>query len=528
MLERPRAMIACLTSLSVVACSATDQEEFEVGEALEEVAVTGQGSDPTFNKEQAEAAVVWTSNGGSSIIVVSYNDKGAEATNPKIIYKDNYKQRTLLRGVSLMGWSTSTDDGASYSYRGRIYPPTGWSAVWGDPWLVAQDPTIPNIENRKVFISNLGSSDAKFPPSGEVVDEGMSNYLDGLCVARLKNGGQDADRITCFKYGTCSGSGGTCMQNGTTSDCPSGQTCDGKFFDGTAMEFTTKLYVASRNVTDARFDVFTSDDLGVSFRRLPRPFPNDAAVLHPRLQEWSGRLYVAAQRSDGLVIASYLKPDGTWHPRKIVSNPAVIAPTILLGGDRNIRTANQWDFDVTRATDGGPQDWQLRAVYVRRNASNKHYIEGVKCKGDLPGTSNPEVADCTVPPAWNLELVYPGDSFNPVLRAADEGFVFNYFADYRLTFLNRPNPNNQTLIYYRGQLVDNGYGPGPELQGPATPCSTLSSAGDTGYWGDYNDMSFKMVNGQATFVGTFTQNDESCDYRSSWTAEMHVGAVTWQ
>ena len=74
------------------------------------------------------------------------------------------------------------------------------------------------------------------------------------------------------------------------------------------------------------------------------------------------------------------------------------------------------------------------------------------------------------------------------------------------------------------------------LVAPQVPCSASdpTDQSDLGYWGDYNDL--KQLEkptdlfDSPRFITPFTRNGTAgeCDFRNTWTADMHVGAVVFQ
>jgi hypothetical protein len=81
-------------------------------------AVTGgpeQGVTPEY--EQAETAITVAHREPLvDVITITFNDRTQDPSDPKTVYPSP-EQRIVYRGESLMGWSTSTDDGASFTYR---------------------------------------------------------------------------------------------------------------------------------------------------------------------------------------------------------------------------------------------------------------------------------------------------------------------------------------------------------------------------------------------------------------------------
>jgi hypothetical protein len=76
---------------------------------------------------------------------------------------------------------------------------------------------------------------------------------------------------------------------------------------------------------------------------------------------------------------------------------------------------------------------------------------------------------------------------------------------------------------------------GFELVEPQVPCNAqdLNNPDDTGYWGDYDALTHLIApldfnTDSPRFVTAFTDNRSGCDFRTKWTADMHVGAAVIQ
>src|SRR4030081_2986961 len=94
------------------------------------VRVTG-GTDAESLGVQSETAATTSFSGGVHRIVVAYNDE----TNSQATIQYGPSTRQVLHGASLMGWSYSNDDGATWKYGGKLTPTAGWAVLWGDPGL---------------------------------------------------------------------------------------------------------------------------------------------------------------------------------------------------------------------------------------------------------------------------------------------------------------------------------------------------------------------------------------------------------
>ncbi len=136
-------------------------------------------SDVTDEAHQSESVTAITRNstplGASSYVVtVAYNDQTVRPTNPSLVYTDMINDprdgagRLIKKGTSLMGWSYSLDEGRTFTYGGRVAPPTGWSIIWGDPSIAKT-----NIEDPFVYYAAISGTTAKFESVWDPVKQGI-------------------------------------------------------------------------------------------------------------------------------------------------------------------------------------------------------------------------------------------------------------------------------------------------------------------------------------------------------------------
>jgi hypothetical protein len=339
-----------------------------------------QGNTADF--EQAEAVVTIAPRGAlSDVMVVSYNDRTQDPNDPKIIYPSGPSgdERTIFRGASLMGWSTSVDGGQTFTYRGKVQPPAGWSMIYGDPALATSGEQI-------VYLANIASSDAAFPSSGEIVDMSPRDFFDGFCIARSGDGGLTFPAVKCFKKGVCAGTNIGCSND---ADCSLGGTCNGVFYDGTSLAANdTDVFFASTDTANDTMDVWHASSTDLNFTRIAkRPFDGIDMTLHPRLRIFGNRLFILGHKDDGDVVASFLEI-GT----SVFSAPLLVSLKADLSveefSDRAMRNANQFSFDIGSASDGT----QIRIATTRIIGSHR-FIDISRCAPSLmPNPNQPEFA----------------------------------------------------------------------------------------------------------------------------------------
>jgi hypothetical protein len=452
------------------------------------VRVTGdptQGNTQTF--EQSETAVNVSNFSGQQVITATYND----GTDSGATIQYTSGTRKVLQGASLLGWSYSTDGGTSWHYGGKVAPPKGWAAIWGDPAI-----TRSHLDQRYVFISNLAMPSSLFPPGG--VDGPVNDYIGGACIYRSTNGGVSFAFLQCVDN-------------------------DHHFYDGGSMAAGTdgSIYAGYVDVDTDRIDVWRSPGVNGPFTRMSSPFGSTPMVTHPRLRfdAISGSLYVAAQQWDGTVLVTRFH-NGAWATPQAASYPAAIYPIFQLS-DRKLRTGPQFSFDVGAESVHGND--ALRFVYTRWDPDgHRYYVRGSICTRDL---SSP----CQDAPEWgttpgNLNLT--GDQFDPVVRAFP-GFLTIPPA-WKVTYLTRQNhPNGNQVAVYQGNLavLPNG----TRVLLPFKLIDDQTVCGDArGYWGDYDDLQLQGFTDSlaAIFLRTFTDSRQGCPTQWTYTSKhQHVSSA---
>jgi hypothetical protein len=450
----------------------------------------GQGDTPA--SEQSEVSLnVSNIVGAKQIITATYNDgTGNDAT---ILYTNT--TRKILKGASLFGWSYSTDGGVSWTYGGKVLPPAGWSVLWGDPAI-----TRSHLDQRYVFLSNLAMPDSKFPAGGISGTVGAAN-MGGACIARSQDGG-----VTFQNY--------QCISN------------NNHFYDGGHMAAGTggEIYAAYWDTVTKQIDIWKSPDQNGVFALMPAPFPGFGIVTHARIRVdvSSGDLYVAAERSNGFVIANRFHNNAWQSPVTASAFVVPVFPTLQLS-DRKLRTGPQFSFDVGAESVLGND--AVRFVYtVQDDATKRFYVRGTFCPRDLSA--------CFDAPEWgttpgNLSLT--GDQFNPIVRAFP-GFI-GLEPLWKLSYETRQNdPKGNQVAIYQGNLAVIGNGVRIMLPFPLID-NQLVCGDNRGYWGDYDDMQLRGFTDQLSpiFIRSFTDSRQGCQKQWEFTSHhVHVSSATVQ
>jgi hypothetical protein len=366
-----------------------------------------------------------------------------------------------------------------------------------------------------------------------MVTSAMQPYLDGFCVARSINSGEGFQDVACFKNGRCSASGDSCAGE---QDCGSHEVCDGIFYDGTTLAANNStVYFSSFNYDTDQFEVWQADSAGLKFKRMEDiPFKGKKMLLHPRLRFFGPRLYLLGHDNMGRVLATYLEPDSeTWSPPRSVAHWVNSQGDVILSDGRRIRRANQFSFDVGLSPQTEANE--LRVAVTRKDAAtDKRYILVFTCPPDLtPDEFDRDTADCDGSLGWST-IGAAGDQFNPLIKVAGSP------PTWKLVWRSRgSDPDGNVIAHRHGHLgvlpdgtkILHGF----PLVEPQVPCNAqdLSNPNDHGYWGDYDDVTNLIApsdfnTGSPRFVTAFTDNRSGCDFRTKWTADMHVGAAVIQ
>ena len=470
------------------------------------VPVTGQSAEEsTYKGTQSESVASAAYAGGNNILIVSYND---DTEDGKVDYTPT--DRIVFPGASLLGWSYSRDNGKSWKYGGKVKPPAGYDALWGDPSIVTSSAAY-----NRVYIASLAIGAGKIAPSGHHgwLDDGS---ITGACVARSDDGGVH------FAIQSCMSSGGD-------------------FYDGSTMASgfgsDRRIFTAFVDVPKDRIDVWQSADGIASFQQLPNPFPGKLMISHPRLayDRDTGALLVAAIENGSQVIWMARLVGNQWQPPKIVSLATTRIDIPVAG--QTIRMAYGFSFDVGAQSNIEVDDQlkffddAIRLLYTTRDsATGRIYVRGSACSRDL--------AVCKDMPQWGTtpgNLNTPRNQWNPTVKAW-RGFIGLppvWKATYQTT-----DDNPDRIAIKSGSLarLSNGiplYLPFP-LIGPRIVCPDYrqGSAGSAkgGYWGDYDDAAHIGFDGiTPQFLLPYTDSSKGC--LSQWkfiSNHVHVSAVVYK
>lgn len=475
----------------------------------DKIPVTGiDDSDPTYKGTQSETASATSSSHGQDIFVSTYND---DTDDGKVTYAAT--DRVVYPGASLLGWSYSLDRGKHWTYGGKVKPPKGIAALWGDPAIV-----VSKTNYSRVYISSLSIDASKIPPMGHHgwMTDGT---ITGACVARSDDGGIHFAIQSCLS-------------------------ANGDFYDGSALAAGSgrdqRIFAAFVDVPKDRIDVWASPDGLGPFVKLGDPFPGMRMVSHPRLayDQSNGALLVAAINLDNQLIYMNRLAGNTWQQPVIASNATTRIDIPV--GSQTIRMAYGFSFDVgspsvTELDNGNIRvnDDAIRLLYTTRDAQTKHtYVRGSACRADL--------ANCHDVPQWGTtpgNLNTPRDQWNPTVTAW-QGF-FGLPPVWKATYQTTDDdPNgisikegnlavlpNSTPIFLPFDLVS-ARAICPDVRG-GSPGHASS-----GYWGDYDEMALAGFSSGSTspdFLLSFSDSSKGCISQLEFTSNhLHVSSVVFK
>jgi len=498
---KPNALVVSRLMIGVVACAAA----LLGGCAPDHYAATGRDdSDPTWHGTQSETASAVAYSKRQDVFVATYND---DTDDGKIVYTSN--DRVVFPGASMLGWSYSKDRGKTWTYGGKVKPPKGIAALWGDPAIV-----VSRTYSSRVYISSLAIAKSRIPPSGHHgwLDDGS---ITGACVARSDDGGIHFAIQSCFSEG-------------------------GHFYDGSALAAgygaDQRIFAAFRDVDNSHIDVWASPDGIAPFVKLADPFPGMQMLSHPRMayDQVTGALLVAAIAGDQVIYMNRLV-GSTWQQPVMASFQTTRIDIPV--GTQTIRMAYGFSFDVgspsvTESDNGGTRvgDDAVRMLYTTRDAKTQRiYVRGSACRADL--------IRCIDVPQWGTtpgNLNTPRNQWNPTVKAwiGFIGLPPEWKATYQTT---DDNPDAVSIKQGNLAVLPDGT---PiflpfDLVAPRPVCPDFryGSPGNakSGYWGDYDEMTFAGFSPDSTapeFLLAFSDSSKGCVSQSEFTSNhLHVSAV---
>ena len=368
------------------------------------VSVTGgsirrPGRDATDEGGQNESVTAISRNASNSVVTVGYNDMTIDPLFPTLIYGASTTVdprdgtgRLIKKGQTLMGWSFSQDGGRTFTYGGRVAPPSGWSLIWGDSAISKL-----NIDDPNVYYAQISGTTTAFeatwdPTQQAIVSNGqnVAQALDGYCISRSTDRGVNFNAIGCISPG---------------------------FQDGTALAVGMdqgghrQAYVAGSGG-----HVFRMDGETMTFspaNTIADPLAGQSIEDHPRMRVFNGTLYYAQEVfSSGGDVIMVNRLDAahnatTWLGAATVmcgANPCrVLGGSAALGNGNSLAVGPVFSFDFGADTSN---QTKFRIMYTAPDGANLRSVAVAECALDLTNCRST---------GWS-SVGDPGEEINPSLR----------------------------------------------------------------------------------------------------------------
>jgi hypothetical protein len=468
----------------------------------------------TATKIQSETSLARTrSPTGAGRLVVAYNDHSSLNGAVEFIEDQNGSGAVIAFafGSSELGFSTSDDDGTTWTRRGKVRSPSSFPVISSDP-AVAADPGDPSI----VYISALATSAAAWAavpvvPAGDPFTPRLARP-DGFCIARSTDGGVSFPTIRCRQInpGTTNPDLGTRL----LADLPS-LTVDGLGCPWLAIEDREEPLELNRTIAvfrSAPSDAGNCRDAEV-LTRLDALALANAALMDPELEDaistkdGESRPVLRTQANGDVWLGTELLFDSTTRLgllRRFAvdqSTPGVIPgwnfasgiprgcddatpwlspaqrPSVRVGlgtASQIIRAAHRMDFDVGTAADGTP-DIRVVTLQPRVGTTDEWAVFGTRLTG----------AGCSEPVDWNTARL-GGRQIQPRIRLARPSFDLTP-TDWSIAYLTTAGETTSTaprIDIEARQITGAAFGLATDLAPENYPvCAT-----GNGYWGDYFDF----------------------------------------
>lgn len=464
----------------------------------------------TASTRQSETAIVASRSFIFPVLVTAFNDYSVASTGVPEFDANFYR-----RGVSLMGWSTSGDVGTTWDYRGKLRPPPGWSALWGDPSL-AVDPNQPNV----VYYAQMGISDARWNIQAGGADEiprlSFVPNVDGICVAKSTDGGVTFGAPSCFE------------SSFSTSLPLSNQVVDRTSI---VVDGTGAVYVAFIDAVPLpgtrRVRVYRTNVAGdlATFSALPDPPFGGQST--PRLVWESGQRVWVGSLASTVKLSRY---DGTTWATVDASALCGVPPTgvqddVAFASTR-LRTGHEYDFSIgfrsstslvvgvvfqlARPSDPQARFLQLGFLTSLGSCTTSPALSTIQAPGTqlMPSLNYKTRRTSTQPggldPEWWLSYYTTEgvvDSADKYLRVEAQRVQFDGIAGLQFaTFLTPPD-------WYA--------------------CPTNPTVDQGGYWGDYFDLTqVQDLQGAWWSVAAFTSSRPAPPCTGNGLPQ-HVAASRW-
>jgi len=475
--------------------------------------------------EQAETAIVAAQGFIFPVLVTGFNDFSFDPSDPEFVYLpdlDTATTRVTKKFASLMGWSTSSDGGLTWTYRGKVYPPPRWALIWGDPSM-AVDPHSNNV----VYFANLAVSNAvwndpTFVGRAKETTKSPGCFIDGFCVAKSTDAGLTFGTPNCFHVDDPDPICAIGPGSDRTAITVAG---DGTIFLATiALQPSSRITVWTAPPGTLDFKLLTDGGLGDSEPRI---------VTDPNGDIWVGGTEDLDTGND--VLISHWNADlGAWdnqfrlaeacgiHDKVGTNNPGTI------GTDQKIANGHTYDFAVGYNEAGV---FALRAVVQSILPNDLQYIRGAEINNVDPGGPCHAAMDFST-------LGDAGEQFQPSLQYTNRGgtdpqqwwTAFLSTAGVVDPTQNYVRPRSRRLIRAEANQTVFWAFTDPHDLAPPDWYACIQDPTDRQFWGDYFGLTQFNDSVRWWSISTFTTSRFAppCKVQSEWLGNpMHVASQRW-
>jgi hypothetical protein len=354
--------------------------------------------------EQAETAVAVGRAFLFTTAATGFNDYSIDSNFIYTPSVANPLMREVRHGVSIMGYAYSGDAGGTWTYKGKLAPPTGWSALWGDPSM-ATDQAQKNVMYYVQMSVTNESWDAMTGGANTTTLSPGHDMVDGFCIARSTDGGQTFPEIRCRQVRPAPHS------VDRTAVTVGG---DGRVYVALTLRSDPNTVVGSTVLR-------STTDWG-TFEELPQPAR--LSLTEPWLvTDPDGFVWYGARRGTGLAgeTLSIQRWNGmAWDSSFDLATACsftLARRDVRLAPFLEFRNAHSYSFDIGRDT-GSPDiapRRSLRGVMQLARFDGSTYLQYVELL--LPSLI------CYKPRAWSTEGD-PGQQFMPIMNFQETGLQY--------------------------------------------------------------------------------------------------------
>lgn len=495
-----------MVALSVFACQPTSSS----------VSTGPHEGEDNINGEQAEVAVAAGATFILPTLVAGFNDFSVDSHFSYSPSLANPQTRTVTRPVSVMGWSHSLDVGGSWQYDGKLQPPPGWSAIWGDP-AIAVDAASPNV----VYYAQLGVSDTAWNIAfGNVNTTSGSPGMaaDGFCVARSTDGGVSFSTPSCVSWAL--GTRRTRQPNRSDRTAIA--------VDGNGDVWVAQNLVVNNAAVDSV--VFRSQGPWNNFVQMPHP--QESVESEPWLvTDPHGEIWFSAVAGFDVHVQHWNPNASTWDQSFLVGQfcgLTLAVRDVALPSGTTLRNAHSYSLWVGESEQG---TFALRAVLQLRRPDARDFLQAIQI------TPN---STCLVPPEWST-ADRDGQQFEASLsyrrrNGNDRWWEVTYLSTERVpddtqNFVHPEGARISTFIDQNGKVF-------PFMQNPVdlTPtdwfaCTRNDPTASSQYWGDYFGVTqVRDATGEWWSVSAYSDSTPSppCQTQTPYLARpLHVRSSRW-